>query len=569
MTYIEKLNIKAKRINSYIHQKTGGLPVRACEDLLLEMRKPKYEKLSRKGEYYTISEKYFKTVLRKNHKIDFKIMMKNADKSLKMQKGGTIKTSDGTDGGILQGDSHNKGGIDAVIITDKNRPVELEDKAMLQKGLDKLEEKLKQEKNVKPKKKVIVKTKKKKNIGTKTKIKPDKKVVEDISKLPFITKKYMDIPLEIRGKLNVLSDYNAVLAYWGFKPLKDYINIDFEECDGINVMRDDYTLKCAGEIKKNIDKNIFCAGFKYLKFYNPEQAIKVLKLKPYGAYNVKDKDYKGNPKEYPNYVYTNNENTMVFAVSAYKGQDEEEMKANFFSGNYMSFYCNSIVEYNYVMSYIMEKGEYVKDIDFFYNNKTSFEYADAEKVLGKKNASKKKSIPKPKEPILKKALKQVKTKELTIKKGVKKETHKIVTGFEKDIKDAIMVLNKERYIIREKIDRKTKKTEKVKHSPAYINALIIEKRVNEIFNSSIYDIAKTKKEKKAKKALIVEINEIKELTTLWLNELDIMINQEAKNDLVSIKKLLKGLIKESRKNDPSDKYKLSGRLNKIASKHGF
>jgi hypothetical protein len=39
---------------------------------------------------------------------------------------GTAQTSNGINGGILQGESHAEGGIEAVVITDNNRPVELE-----------------------------------------------------------------------------------------------------------------------------------------------------------------------------------------------------------------------------------------------------------------------------------------------------------------------------------------------------------------------------------------------------------------------------------------------------------
>jgi hypothetical protein len=172
--------------------------------------------------------------------------------------------------------------------------------------------------------------------------------------------------------------------------------------------------------------------------------------------------------------------------------------------------------------------------------------------------------------ILKKAIEtQKQPKDITIKKGEKKETHTINTAFAEDIHGAILVLNKERYVIREKKDRKTGKMEQVKHSPEYKNAKTIEKRVNTIFNSSIYDIAKTAKEKKEKKDVIDEAEAIRDLTTLWLNEVDILINNEDVADLAKIKKLMLGLIKEARKNDPKDKYKLQGGLSKIAEKYGL
>lgn len=187
------------------------------------------------------------------------------------------------------------------------------------------------------------------------------------------------------------------------------------------------------------------------------------------------------------------------------------------------------------------------------------------KPIKKPAAKKKISV---KKEIVKKAIKvQVKPKDLRIEKGVKKEVHKIATAFDKDIANAVLTLNKERYSIREIKDRKTRKVEKVKHSPEFKNVRTIKKRVDEIFNSSIFDIARTKKEKIEKKPLIDEINEIKDLTTLWLNEVDLLINNENKSDLVAIKKLMLGLIKEARKNDPDDKYKLSAGLKKIADKY--
>jgi len=154
---------------------------------------------------------------------------------------------------------------------------------------------------------------------------------------------------------------------------------------------------------------------------------------------------------------------------------------------------------------------------------------------------------------------------LTISKGEKAESHK--TSFTKDIEGAIVVLNKERYRIKEIKDRK--KSSRVGRSDSYNNAKTIEKRVDAIFNSSIYDIAKTKKEKQEKKPFIDEINSVKELTTLWLNEIDAIINKGTKSDMEAIKNLMLALIKESQKNDPSDKYKSSGNLQKIIEKHNL
>jgi hypothetical protein len=110
--------------------------------------------------------------------------------------------------------------------------------------------------------------------------------------------------------------------------------------------------------------------------------------------------------------------------------------------------------------------------------------------------------PKTKLKILKKALKtQVPQKEigrdepsgaspvkkkLVIVKDKKQEEHIIETAFGKDIKDAVLVLNKERFKIREIKDRKTGKTEQVKHTIEYKNAKTIQRHVNSVFDSAIY-----------------------------------------------------------------------------------
>jgi hypothetical protein len=160
-------------------------------------------------------------------------------------------------------------------------------------------------------------------------------------------------------------------------------------------------------------------------------------------------------------------------------------------------------------------------------------------------------------------------KDLEIEKGEKKEYHKIDTSFDKDIKDAVLTLNKHRFVVREIKNKTTKKVEQVHHSPEYRNAKTIQARVEKIFDSSIYDIAKTKKEKTEKKEIIEVVHEIKDLHTLWLNEVDMIINNEVKADLEAIKKLMLGLIKEAKKNDPDDKWLKYGGLSEIAKKYNL
>jgi hypothetical protein len=171
----------------------------------------------------------------------------------------------------------------------------------------------------------------------------------------------------------------------------------------------------------------------------------------------------------------------------------------------------------------------------------------------------------------KEGMKQVlkKEKDISIEKDDKKETHTIDTAFDKDIKGAILTLNKHRFKVVEQKDKKTGKVEQVQHSPEYRNAKTIIKRVEAIFDSSVYDIAKTKKEKTEKKEIIEVINEIKDLTTLWINELDMIINDEDKDGLETIKKLLLGLVKEARKNDGDEKYRKAGGLDTLAKKYNL
>lgn len=202
----------------------------------------------------------------------------------------------------------------------------------------------------------------------------------------------------------------------------------------------------------------------------------------------------------------------------------------------------------------LPKKKLVKEV------KKPSEKVDPEKP---KKESKKPAV---KKKMLKKALKQPAPKKITIEKNEKKEAHTITTAFDKDIKDAILVLNKERYVIREQRDKKTGKVEKVKHSPEYRNAKLIETHVNTIFKSSIHDIAKTPQDRRDKKEIIAEIEAIRDLSTVFLSEVDLIINNENIEELQSIKKLMLRLVKESGKND-KDKYKFSGRLNNIMEKY--
>jgi hypothetical protein len=157
-------------------------------------------------------------------------------------------------------------------------------------------------------------------------------------------------------------------------------------------------------------------------------------------------------------------------------------------------------------------------------------------------------------------------KKLVIKKDKKEETHEIQTAFGKDMKDAILVLNKERFKIREIKDRKTGKTEQVKHTIEYKNAKTIQNRVNSIFDSAVYDIARTPKDKKEKKDIIEIVNDIRDLHSLWLNEIDIIIANEEQKDLEHIRKLMLSLMKEARKNDVDNKWRNAGGLEEMAKK---
>jgi hypothetical protein len=187
---------------------------------------------------------------------------------------------------------------------------------------------------------------------------------------------------------------------------------------------------------------------------------------------------------------------------------------------------------------------------------------------------------KPKQPekkpktMLEKALEQPETfeepkskRQIIIKKDKKQETHD--TSFGKDIKDAILVLNKERYKIKEIRDYKTGKVQPVKHSIEYKNAKTIQRQVNKIFDAAVYDIARTTKQREVKKDVIETVNNIRDLHCLWINELDILIANEEKKDLEKIEKMFIGLIKEARKNDEDNKWRNAAGLAEIAKKFGI
>ena len=161
------------------------------------------------------------------------------------------------------------------------------------------------------------------------------------------------------------------------------------------------------------------------------------------------------------------------------------------------------------------------------------------------------------------------SKDLEIEKGQKKESHKLDTAFDKDIKDAVLTLNKHRFVVREIKNKTTKKVVQVHHSPEYKNAKTIQKRVEAIFDSSVYDIAKTKKEKAEKKPIIEVVTKIKDLHTLWLNEVDLIINNENQKELETIANLMEGLIKQAKKNDGQDKWQTAGGLAEIAKKYNL
>jgi hypothetical protein len=177
--------------------------------------------------------------------------------------------------------------------------------------------------------------------------------------------------------------------------------------------------------------------------------------------------------------------------------------------------------------------------------------------------------PKPKFKIVKKALETqapITKKTLFIKKDKKEEKHTIETSFGKDINNAILVLNKERFRIKEIKNKETGKTEPVKHSVEYKNAKTIQSRVNSIFDAAVYDIAKTRDAKKEKKDIIEIVNDIRDLHSLWLNEIDIIIANEDSKDLEKIRELMLGLMKEARKNDVDNKWRNAGGLEELALK---
>jgi hypothetical protein len=156
-------------------------------------------------------------------------------------------------------------------------------------------------------------------------------------------------------------------------------------------------------------------------------------------------------------------------------------------------------------------------------------------------------------------------KTLIIKKKEKEEKHVIDTAFGKDIEGAILSLNKARFIVREKKNRKTGETETVKHSQEYRNARSIQNKVDRIFNSAIADIAE---KDKAKKRKIEELaKELRDIHVLWINEIDIIISNGEIEDMENLKKMLIGLLKEARKNDEDNKWRNAAGLETLAKKY--
>jgi hypothetical protein len=158
-------------------------------------------------------------------------------------------------------------------------------------------------------------------------------------------------------------------------------------------------------------------------------------------------------------------------------------------------------------------------------------------------------------------------KTLIIKKKDKEEKHIIDTAFGNDIKDAVLSLNKARFVVKEQKNRKTGQVETVHHSQEYRNAKSIQNKVDRIFNSSIADIAEKDKTKKKK---IEELaKELRDIHALWLNEIDIIISNGETDDMENIKKLLIGLLKEARKNDEDNKWRNAAGLDALAKKYGI
>jgi hypothetical protein len=210
-------------------------------------------------------------------------------------------------------------------------------------------------------------------------------IKRDLSKLaPEISEYFYKIPENIRIELKGLGDFERVLAYFGFIPFKKYIDIDFEECQGLSVLRNEYQIKVAKEIAQNIQNNILELGFKYLTFKNPEKAIKDLHLKEYGIYEIEDEGFDKTKKIYKYFVYITEDNDSLFAVNGYSEQTEKETKDNFFKENYMYLYSNNKTSFDWINTYIMFYAEYVKDISFFYNSMVSFSEKDAKIILSKK-----------------------------------------------------------------------------------------------------------------------------------------------------------------------------------------
>jgi len=123
------------------------------------------------------------------------------------------------------------------------------------------------------------------------------------------------------------------------------------------------------------------------------------------------------------------------------------------------------------------------------------------------------------------------------------------------IKKAVFTLNKKRYALKEIKNQKTKEFNKVHHSPEYRNSRIIRSRVDKIFDSSIHDITNSRKKKDENKEIVKKAEQLKDLFTILLNEIDAIINSTDKSDIDNIIGLIKGLVKQSVKNDPKDKYK--------------
>ncbi len=157
-------------------------------------------------------------------------------------------------------------------------------------------------------------------------------------------------------------------------------------------------------------------------------------------------------------------------------------------------------------------------------------------------------------------------KENRVKEG-EKEHSSGNKELDKAVKKAVITLNKRRYKLVEVLNKQTGKKEQAHHTPEYRNSRIIKSRVEKIFNSSIYDISNSKEKKKKNAEIVEKAEQLKDLFTILLNEIDAIINSTDSGDIDNILNLIKGLVKESLKNDPKDKYEGVKYMQDLISKY--